>query len=165
MNATITLSLTNNATGDRTEWDFYEQSRECDIEDALSRVRLMLLGGGYRIGNRWPWENTPAVRAKGETMIEKLKNWNVAAGDVDEAVELYAIGIAVVTAYNTLSITTPSWLEEKLRDVESEVKRRARDEKVRRLKEAQLKLNSLKTAEEKRGELKAEIEKLTAELG
>lgn len=98
-------------------------------------------------------------------MIEKLKSFNPAAGDVDEAVELYAIGLTVATAYAALAVPTPSWLSEKLKDVESEVKRWARDAKALRLKEAQLKLNSLKTAEEKRTELKAEIEKLTAELG
>lgn len=97
-------------------------------------------------------------------LIEKLKNFNVVANPVEEAVELYAFGTTVVAAYDKLQLKSPDWIAEKLKEVDVEVKRRARDEKVARLKAARARLDSLKSVDDRRKDLTAEIADLEKEL-
>lgn len=98
-------------------------------------------------------------------MLEKLRAFNPDRTDVDELVELVVSGKALATAYREYLLPTPEWLGETILSVEKEIKDRRKDSLAKALKSAESRLETLKSAEEKRGDIKVEIERLRAALG
>lgn len=98
-------------------------------------------------------------------MLEKLKTLNLDRMDLDEAVALVTIGRATEAGYAHYSVSAPQWLTDALGSLDGEIKRRRRDMLEARRKEIQANLTQLKTREEKKDELAAELKKLDAALG
>ena len=95
-------------------------------------------------------------------MLDKLKNFDCEKGDVDEMIELSAFARGMQQEYVALSIDPPEWLEVKHKEVVREVNSRLADLREKRIREIDRALAALKTAEEKRTDLKAERERLLA---
>lgn len=98
-------------------------------------------------------------------MLDQLRQINTDRLDIDEAVALLSFGRGVRATYVEHDMTPPDWLTENVSVLEREVKARRRDNLERALKAAQARKDSLRTAEEKRATVDAEIERLTAALG
>lgn len=93
-------------------------------------------------------------------MLEKLKNFDPEKGDVDEMVVLSAFARNIAAEYAHLGIDQPEWLEVKHKEVLREVDTRLSDLRAKRIREIERSLAGLKSAEEKRADLKAELERL-----
>lgn len=93
-------------------------------------------------------------------MLEKLKNLDVERIDLDEAVELSAIGRVVKDEYEKNGAEAPTWIDDRLREVRREIRARQADMIDKRLREAKARRASLKTTEEKRADLDREIAEL-----
>lgn len=96
-------------------------------------------------------------------MYEQLKNFNVDRGSVEEMVALLAFGKMLEAEYESFEdfgIETPDWLTAKLKAIRREIRARHSDNINRKLADAQLRLESLKTPAEKRQAMLAEIKRL-----
>lgn len=96
--------------------------------------------------------------------VNALKNLNIERIDVDEMVALHAFGGGLQRAYEAHQLPVPEWLPENLRVLSKEIASHRRDSVERALKLANSRLDALKTADEKRRDLQAEIERLTASI-
>lgn len=93
-------------------------------------------------------------------MLNLLKNFDAERMDVDELVALSLFARQLHGEYETLNLDVPDWVDESTRGVRLEIRSRVSDLLAKRLKEAKARRASLRTTEEKRTELDAEIEKL-----
>lgn len=94
--------------------------------------------------------------------INDIKQFNTDRGDVDDLVGLLAYGKLIVAEYESLDIDVPEWLPSKLKAVKREVLSRISDQVEKRLKEARLRLDNLKTPAERKTEIQKEIRRLEA---
>lgn len=99
------------------------------------------------------------------TVVEKLKGLNLDRIEFDEALELYAHAGMIGAAYSDFAAEPPEWLLEAKASLSKHIKERRRDAIAHELKLTDAALNGLKTAEEKRAELRAKAERLKAQLG
>lgn len=98
-------------------------------------------------------------------MLEQLKRFDPEAGDLEEAIALAAFASIFQGQYQMRSLETPTWLRDKREALDREIQKRHRDYLEKELKEEVSRLDKLKTAEEKRVETKAKIERIKAALG
>lgn len=98
-------------------------------------------------------------------MLEKLKALNLDRMDVDEAIELVTFGRVAEKTYSDYQVPSPEWLKDSIAALDGEIKRRRRDMLEARLKEVKARQTALKSREEKKAELDAELERLNAALG
>lgn len=101
-------------------------------------------------------------RRENYNMLEKLKNLDVARPDVEELVFLSAMATVAHAEFEKLSVDVPEWLDARTRELKREIRARQQDQIDRRVREITARLDTLKTPTEKRQELQAELEKLTA---
>jgi hypothetical protein len=94
--------------------------------------------------------------------IDRLKNFNVNVDDVDSLVEISAFATGLAAEYLANGLDKPEWLDTKAGELRTEIKRRQADARAKEIKEIELKLNSLKTAQEKRDELTEKLARLKA---
>jgi len=92
--------------------------------------------------------------------IDRLKNFNVDATDIDELVAISAFARSLAAEYEANTLEKPEWLETKSAELKREINGRQADARAKKIKEIKLKLGTLKTAEEKRNELNAELARL-----
>lgn len=99
-------------------------------------------------------------------MIEQLKNFrSESAGfNVEELVELSAAARAVTAEFEQLNAETPEWITKQANEVRRAIRDQQRDALEARLKTAMARRDALKTPDEKRKEIDAEIERLTKTL-
>lgn len=90
-------------------------------------------------------------------MLERLKNFDVERADVEELVALSAFARQLTEEYKLQLIASPEWLEIRTAELKREIGTRQADIRAKRVREIKAKLNGLKTAEEKRTELAAEL--------
>jgi hypothetical protein len=95
-----------------------------------------------------------------QEILEKLRNPNIDRLDLEEAVFLFSFGNMVLTSYKEQDLEAPTWLEDSIGALKTEIKDRRRDNVLAALKENEAKYAALKTAEEKRKDIAAEIERL-----
>lgn len=98
------------------------------------------------------------------TLFQELKNTKPdTVEQVEEVITLLALAKTIRNEFSTHTqvIETPEWLDDKIRSLERELTLRTADVLEKRLREAKARRDSLKTAEEKRKELDAEIAALT----
>lgn len=96
-------------------------------------------------------------------MLDKLRNFDAERNtDVDEMVALSAFARGLAAEYTTLALDAPEWLETQQKAVANEINSRLADMRAKRIREVRARLATLKTAEEKRAELNAELERLEA---
>jgi predicted transcriptional regulator len=97
-------------------------------------------------------------------MLDALKNFDAKRADLAELVELSAYGRALLAEFETLSVEAPEWATENLAAVRRELKSRNQDRLAAKLKAAKARLETLKTVDEKRTGVQAEIAALEAQL-
>jgi hypothetical protein len=97
--------------------------------------------------------------------LDALKNFDADRVDADELVALFAFGNHLKATYEGLLLEVPEWLKDNTESIKKTINQRREDMLQRALKNAESRLEALKTSEEKRGDLKAEIERLKAALG
>jgi hypothetical protein len=85
--------------------------------------------------------------------------------NMDELVMAWAELEQLRGAYVGLSLQAPSWLTDNQASVRREIELRRKDDLWKALQNAKSRMESLKTPEEKRGDLRAEIDRLQAQLG
>lgn len=83
---------------------------------------------------------------------------------VDELIIMEQLMKLQKNGYKERKIPIPTWLEDNLDNIDLEIKMRIKADLKKRLATAQARRESLKTADEKRRDLDAEIEALKAQL-
>lgn len=93
-------------------------------------------------------------------MYDRLRNFNINAIEIDEAIAMLAFAKTIRAEYDNLQVDVPIWLDERVREIKHEIRARHQDIIDKRLREVNAKLDSLKTPEEKRTDLRAEKDRL-----
>ena len=96
--------------------------------------------------------------------MDALKNFDLPADrlDVADLIGLSAFARIATDEYAKHGLTVPEWVTDKQNLVAREISTRSADAKAARLKDLKARRAALKTAEEKRVDLDAEIAKLEA---
>jgi hypothetical protein len=95
-------------------------------------------------------------------MLDLLRNLDANRIDLTAAVELSACARSYAAECETLGVETPDWFDPQVKALRREIKSRQQDAIEMRLRSARARLDSLKTADEKRQALQDEIAKLEA---
>lgn len=85
-------------------------------------------------------------------------------GTVEELLLAKAQLRTIDDGYQELKLETPEWVTDKLTEVDHEVTMRVRGELMRRLRAAKARRSALRTADEKRVDLDAEIRELEGKI-
>jgi len=93
-------------------------------------------------------------------VIERIKAVNNDRIDLDDAIELYALGGIVKTTYDGNQLEAPEALRDGLDGLGKLIKTKRRENLERALKETKARRAALSTAEEKRGREDAEVTRL-----
>lgn len=97
-------------------------------------------------------------------MRNDLRNLDVDGMDMDDMVALAALAKAMQAEYNAAALPVPAWLTESLATLDRAIKAGRRDALEAELKRAKGRIESLKTADEKRADARALVAQLEAEL-
>jgi DNA anti-recombination protein RmuC len=97
--------------------------------------------------------------------IEALKSFDPVRYDLDEMLSLRAYATSLEAQYAEMGLEAPEWLKDVHEKLTKEIKTRTRDAIEKELRETETRLESLKTAEEKRTDLRAKADRLRARLG
>lgn len=97
-------------------------------------------------------------------MHELLRTLTVAKYNLSELVELRATARTLTQEYEVQTLQIPEFLKNANSTLDTEIKLRARDEKLRRLNEIKSRRASIATPEEKRASLDTEIAALEESL-
>jgi len=92
--------------------------------------------------------------------IEGLKNFKVKNNDIETMVGVRAEIKLVATNYAELQLDIPDWVDEKLNEVEAEIKSLSKAEKLAKLKKIDSMLRATMGREERRAALQAEKDAL-----
>lgn len=98
-------------------------------------------------------------------LFEKLRTLNVERIDIDDAIELVTYARHAEQTYLGYQVPAPEWLKDAMSKLDGEIKSRRRDMLDARRKELASRLGALKTREEKKEELLAELAKVNDALG
>lgn len=103
---------------------------------------------------------------RSETMLEKLKNIDRAAGgeEVERLVELAAYGRSLALEFDMQQIPAPKWLTTNLAFLGREIKARYRSQKETELRALEDKIERLKSQEEQRQDAMEKAKALREEL-
>lgn len=110
---------------------------------------------------------TRPVRAgerRGTMLIQLLKQFDADRNDVEDLVSLSAVARLVQNEYSVIGVEEPDWLTVRVKEIRREIKARTQDSVEKELREAQARLESLKTPEEKRAAIREKIALLTEKL-
>lgn len=99
------------------------------------------------------------------SILTELKAFPTDSGDLEDMVFYSGQAEVLVASYKQFDLEPPEWLVEKQAALGREIAIRQRDYLQRELKKTELSLDSLRTAEEKREDLRAKAEKLRSKLG
>jgi hypothetical protein len=95
-------------------------------------------------------------------MLERLKNLDLERMDVDEMVAMSAFAKSLASEYSALALDQPEWLDTKSTELKREIGTRLADLRDKRIRELKARLNTLKSTEEKKSDLTAELARLEA---
>lgn len=98
-------------------------------------------------------------------MLRDLRGLDPDGADLDEIIALSAFGRSLKVEYDRNVIPTPDWLDDRLDNLERAARLLRQDALEKKLKELQSRKEALKTAEQKRQDVDAELEKVRAALG
>ena len=93
-------------------------------------------------------------------MLNALRNFNAEETNVDEMVSLSAFGSTLSAEYAALNVDAPEWLGTQIKAVRREIQSRLADVREKRIREIERSLETLKSADEKRQDLRLELERL-----
>ena len=128
-----------------------------------SRPYVITPTGRRRYFDPPPVQNFPFKKGRTK-MLDTLKTLTVAKYNLEELISLRAEARAMVQEYEAQTLQVPEWLKNAATTLDSEIKLRARDEKLRRLNEVKARRAALATPEEKRAGLDSEIAALEESL-
>jgi hypothetical protein len=97
-------------------------------------------------------------------MLDKFRGLSVEKADLDELIALHSFGLSLKTNYATFGMEIPDWVNDNVSSLVSEIKLRRKDSLQKELRKAELALGALKTAEEKRAELRDKITRIKSNL-
>jgi ribosomal protein L37AE/L43A len=125
----------------------------------------------YMTGTAWVKPGISArsalaqIEERSMSIVEKLKGLSLDRLEFEESLELHGHATLILGTYNEFSIEPPAWLVEAVESLKKHIKERSRDAIARELKLAEAELEKLKSAEDKRVDAKARIERLKTALG
>ncbi|SRR6266403_1115295 len=93
-------------------------------------------------------------------MLTELKSFSPQRLDGEELVELATFGRIFEAEFGQLGVEIPEWVGNQLRAVRREIRTRNADAIANKLRAAKARFESLKTADEKRAAVAAEIAQL-----
>lgn len=93
-------------------------------------------------------------------MLTQLQNFNVDRMSVDELVALHSFATALKAEYTNLSIDVPGWVETQSKSLKMALSAKVQDVYAKKLADATARMSALKTPQEKKVELKKEIDRL-----
>lgn len=99
------------------------------------------------------------------SVLQEFKQFEVNDESVENMLVQFAFGKSLQAAYAEFGLESPECLSDRVNALGREIKIKQRDELERELKKAELALEGLKSAEEKRSDLRAKAERLRAKLG
>lgn len=94
--------------------------------------------------------------------LEQLKNLDLARPSTEELVVFSAMATLLHAEYDRLGVDVPEWLDTRVRELKREIRSRQSDATEKRIRELRLSLDRLKTPDEKRAQISAELARLTA---
>jgi len=94
-----------------------------------------------------------------------IKESNAESLNVEELILAKSQLKTIDDAFQEMKLDTPEWVVDKLSEVGLEINVRVRSELQRRLKTAKARRSALRTADERRKELDAEIAELESKVG
>lgn len=94
-----------------------------------------------------------------------LRGLDVERYTVDELIELRAGARVLELEYQAANYEVPEWLKERTVMLDAEIKRLRADTMRKRVRELVAQKSALRTADEKRADVDAELARLQAELG
>lgn len=95
--------------------------------------------------------------------LQQLKSFDASQHNVEEMICLLALANGMIGVYTRFG-EIPDWLGEQRDALEKAIELATRDELERQLKETEGRIEALKTADEKRGDLKEKAARLKAKL-
>lgn len=98
-------------------------------------------------------------------LLYNIRNLNVDRLDIDDAVELLTVGRLAEKAYGEYQVPAPTWLTDGLQILDREIRDRQREMLLARKREIELQLKSLRTREERKADLQADLAKVLDTLG
>lgn len=104
------------------------------------------------------------ARSKKVSIIDRLKTLNLERLDADEAIADYVSAKGLIAGFGEFGVAPPTWLSDVSKNLGDEIRRRHRDMQVARLRELEAQETALLSRDEKRAAIKAEAEKLRAQL-
>lgn len=108
----------------------------------------------------------PAANKKEEkAMMEQLRTLNIDRVDLDDAIGLLTFAKQAKATYVEMGLEAPAWFADKVAGLEAYIKQRRVENLTKAAKEIEAELGKLKTAEEKRSDLRARLEQIQAALG
>lgn len=98
-------------------------------------------------------------------MMEQLRTLNLDRVDLDDAIGLLTFAKQAKATYVEMGLEAPAWFADKVAGLEAYIKQRRVENLTKAAKEIEAELGKLKTAEEKRSDLRARLEQIKAALG
>lgn len=98
-------------------------------------------------------------------MSDKLLNLNIDRIDLHDAIELLGQGMLLSNTYDHVGVEMPEKLAFNIKALEKKIRDLNRDNLLAQIKEEEGRLETLKTAQEKRREAEARLADLRAKLG
>lgn len=101
------------------------------------------------------------------SLQERIKSINLDRLDVDDMIELLSVAESTVKTYESTFMPVPEWLSGGIEMLTEDVKRRRKDTLKKAIEDKKLRLDSLRTTEQKRADLRrqlASMEKALAQL-
>ena len=97
-------------------------------------------------------------------MLSQFKNFQLDRMDVDEMVYLYGVGMHLRHSYEQLSLDEPDYIDLNLKSLKREIKVKTAEKLEAKRLEIRSRLESLKTPQEKKRELQAQLKEVEASL-
>lgn len=98
-------------------------------------------------------------------ILQELKQFKLEDESVDEMLMMHASAKMLHQSYIGFGLEPPEWVVDKLSALDREIRIKQRDELERELKKTELALEGLKSAQEKREDLRAKANRLRSRLG
>jgi len=92
--------------------------------------------------------------------IEDLRRYNVDNGPIEDLVALLAGGELILAKFEGIEVEPPDWLPLKIKAIKREIRAKYSDQLEQKLAKAKLQIENLKTPQEKKAALSAEIRRL-----
>jgi hypothetical protein len=97
------------------------------------------------------------VAERRKPMLQEFKSFNVDAADIDELVALSAFGKQLRGEFEAQKVAVPEYVSDNLNSLAREIDSRMADRRATRIRELKTQRDSLKTAQERRAAIDAEL--------